>query len=92
MMYIAADKERCVILGTYIVENRATVRQAAARYGISKSTVHKDVSLRLKKSDPALYAEVSKVLEKNRLERHIRGGDATRRKYLAEKQLTKSHG
>lgn len=83
---------RAYRLGEYILETGCTVRATAAKYGISKSTVHKDVSLRLKKSDPALYAEVSKVLEKNRLERHIRGGDATRRKYLAEKQLTKSHG
>ncbi|MBO7162391.1 MAG: sporulation transcriptional regulator SpoIIID [Clostridia bacterium] len=81
---------RACRLGEYILETGCTVRATAAKYGISKSTVHKDVSLRLKKSDPALYAEVSKVLEKNRLERHIRGGDATRRKYLAEKQLTKS--
>lgn len=83
---------RACRLGEYILETGCTVRATAAKYGISKSTVHKDVSVRLKKSDPALYAEVSKVLEKNRLERHIRGGDATRRKYLAEKQLTKSHG
>ena len=83
---------RACRLGEYILETGCTVRATAAKYGISKSTVHKDVSLRLKKSDPALHAEVSKVLEKNRLERHIRGGDATRRKYLAEKQLTKSHG
>ena len=81
---------RACRLGEYILETGCTVRATAAKYGISKSTVHKDVSLRLKKSDPALSAEVSKGLEKNRLERHIRGGDATRRKYLAEKQLTKS--
>ena len=85
-------EERAVLLAEYIIENNATVRCAAKAFGISKSTVHKDVSVRLKKSDPSLYADVSKVLEKNRLERHIRGGDATRRKYLAEKQLTKSHG
>ncbi|MBO5981545.1 MAG: sporulation transcriptional regulator SpoIIID [Clostridia bacterium] len=83
---------RACRLGEYILETGCTVRAAAAKHGISKSTVHKDVSVRLKKSDPSLYADVSKVLEKNRLERHIRGGDATRRKYLAEKQLTKSHG
>ena len=83
---------RACRLGEYILETGCTVRAAAAKYGISKSTVHKDVSLRLKKGCPALYTEVSKVLEKNRLERHIRGGDATRRKYLAEKQLTKSRG
>ena len=81
MMYIAADKERCVVLGTYIVENRATVRQAAARYGISKSTVHKDVTERLLKINPALYEEARAVLLENKRERHIRGGEATREKY-----------
>jgi putative DeoR family transcriptional regulator (stage III sporulation protein D) len=83
MMYIAADKERCVILGTYIVENRATVRQAAARYGISKSTVHKDVTEVLCRVNRALYDEVAKVLEQNKSERHLRGGEATRRRHLA---------
>ena len=75
---------RACRLGEYILETGCTVRAAAAKYGISKSTVHKDVSVRLKKSDPSLYADVSKVLEKNRLERHIRGGEATRRKYKGE--------
>lgn len=75
---------RAVSLGEYIAETGSTVRAAAVRYGISKSTVHKDVSLRLKYASPSLYAEVYKVLEKNRLERHIRGGEATRRKYLGE--------
>lgn len=82
MMYIAADKERCVILGTYIVENRATVRKAAARYGISKSTVHKDVTEILRHVNPTLYGEVAKVLEQNKSERHLRGGEATRRRHL----------
>ena len=84
MMYIAADKERCVILGTYIVENRATVRQAAARYGISKSTVHKDVTEGLLRVNRALYDEVAKVLEQNKSERHLRGGEATRRRHLSK--------
>mgnify|MGYP003500859408 CR=1 FL=1 len=82
MMYIAADKERCVILGTYIVENRATVRQAAARYGISKSTVHKDVTEALRQINRTLYGEVAKVLEQNKNERHLRGGEATRQRHL----------
>ncbi len=81
MMYIAADKERCVILGTYIVENRATVRRTAARYGISKSTVHKDVTEHLRYVNPALYEAVKSVLEQNKNERHLRGGEATRRRY-----------
>ncbi len=84
MMYIAADKERCVILGTYIVENRATVRSTAARYGISKSTVHKDVTEHLRHASPALYEEVKAVLEQNKSERHLRGGEATRRRYKRE--------
>ena len=87
MMYIAADKERCVILGTYIVENRATVRQAAARYGISKSTVHKDVTETLRHVNGALYEEVAKILEQNKSERHLRGGEATRRRHLSKKRL-----
>ena len=81
MMYIAADKERCVVLGTYIVENRATVRRAAARYGISKSTVHKDVTEHLRHVNPLLYEAVKSVLEQNKSERHLRGGEATRRRY-----------
>ena len=84
MMYIAADKERCVILGTYIVETRATVRRAAARYGISKSTVHKDVTEVLCRVNRALYDEVAKVLEQNKSERHLRGGEATRRRHLSK--------
>ena len=86
MMYIAADKERCVILGTYIVENRATVRQAAARYGISKSTVHKDVTEVLCRVNRALYDEVAKVLEQNKSERHLRGGEATRKRHLSHRR------
>ena len=81
MMYIAADKERCVILGTYIVENRATVRRTAARYGISKSTVHKDVTETLRHVNKALWEDVAKVLEQNKNERHLRGGEATRRRH-----------
>ena len=83
MMYIAADKERCVVLGTYIVENRATVRQAAARYGVSKSTVHKDVTETLRHVNRALCEEVARVLAQNKNERHLRGGEATRRRHLA---------
>lgn len=82
MMYISSDKERCVILGTYLVENKATVRQVASRFGISKSTVHKDVTQILQKTNKELYAEVMKILEINKKERHIRGGEATKQKYL----------
>ena len=81
MMYLSSDKERCVILGTYLVENNATVRAVAARFGISKSTVHKDVTRNLKGVNKALYEDVKRVLEKNKEERHIRGGEATKIKY-----------
>ncbi|MGN0630137.1 MAG: sporulation transcriptional regulator SpoIIID [Ruminococcus sp.] len=73
--------DRAVILGEYILENNATVRAAAAWFGISKSTVHKDVSCRLIEISPSLYKEVSEILAKNKQERHIRGGMATKRKY-----------
>lgn len=81
MMYLASGKERCVILGMYIVENNATVRAAAQRFGISKSTVHKDVTQTLKNINKSLYMDVKSVLEKNKEERHIRGGEATKKKY-----------
>ncbi len=79
-----AVEERAVELGEYILENRATVRAAAKRFHISKSTVHKDVSERLRTVDPGLYGQVRHVLEVNKAQRHIRGGMATRRKYRGE--------
>ncbi|MCD7774765.1 MAG: sporulation transcriptional regulator SpoIIID [Clostridiales bacterium] len=78
-------EERAIELGEYIVENKTTVRNAAKQFGISKSTVHSDVSERLKKVSPALYGEVRKVLDDNKAQRHIRGGMATREKYLKMK-------
>lgn len=74
--------ERAVAIGRYVAESGATVRQAAAVFGISKSTRHKDLTVRLKSENLTLYREVSKVLMKNKSERHIRGGMATREKYL----------
>ncbi len=74
--------KRTVILGEYIVEHGSTVRDAAKTFGISKSTVHKDVSKRLKAIDPQLYTEVKQILEYNKAQRHIRGGLATKNKYL----------
>lgn len=68
-------------LAQYIIENRTTVRAAAGEFGISKSTVHKDLSERLPRLNRALYGQVKEVLEENKAERHIRGGIATRRKY-----------
>lgn len=74
-------EERAVELGEYIIENKATVRAAAKKFGVSKSTVHKDVSQRLKYIDPQLYGKVKVILEFNKAQRHIRGGIATRLKY-----------
>ena len=74
-------EERTVLAAEYIIENGATVRSAAKKFGVSKSTVHKVVSERLKHLNPYLYSEVKAVLEKNKQERHIRGGKATKEKY-----------
>lgn len=74
-------EERAVELANYIIEKKTTVRAAAKKFGISKSTVHKDVTERLSKARPELAASVRKVLEGNKAERHIRGGEATRAKY-----------
>lgn len=75
-------EQRAIELGEYITETRATVRAAAKKFGISKSTVHSDVTVRLRRVDPDLYGEVRKVLDVNKEERHLRGGMATREKYL----------
>lgn len=73
--------ERVIDLAEYIVENNATVRSAAKVFGISKSTVHKDVTTRLRYINPGLYVQLKKHLEINKSFRHIRGGEATRLKY-----------
>lgn len=78
-------RERCEVLAEYVIENGATVRNTAAHFGISKSTVHKDLAYKLKYYNTALYAEVKTVLEKNKSERHIRGGEATKRKFMNKK-------
>ncbi len=74
---------RALDIAEHILETRHTVRQAAKVFGVSKSTVHKDVTERLERINPSLAAEVRKVLEFNKAERHLRGGEATRQKYLA---------
>lgn len=74
-------EERAVELGAYIVENKSTVRDAAKKFGISKSTVHMDVASRLEKVNPQLYVKVREVLDLNKAQRHIRGGIATKEKY-----------
>ena len=88
MMYLSSGKERSVVLALYIIENNATVRATASRFGISKSTVHKDVTQTLKNINRSLYLDDKSVLEKNKKERHIRGGEATKQKYLVESNVT----
>ncbi len=81
-------EERCVELGKYILENKATVRAAAKKFGISKSTVHKDVTVRLMEYDRILCLQVKEILNVNKSQRHIRGGLATKEKYA---MLSKKH-
>lgn len=83
-----SEKERCVLLGEYVAAHRATVRCAAKEFGISKSTVHKDLTECLPKISPQLFKSVKEVLEENKRERHIRGGIATKHKY--EQQFKKA--
>lgn len=78
-------EERAIEAARYIIESKATVRQTAKKMGISKSTVHKDVTERLEAINPALAAQARKVLDVNKSERHIRGGMATKEKYLHRK-------
>lgn len=77
-------EERACQLALYIIENRTTVRAAAQKFGISKSTVHKDISERLPQFNRVLYLQVKEILEVNKAQRHIRGGIATRKKYRGE--------
>ena len=83
-------ESRAVELGEFIVAQRATVRQAAKKFGISKSTVHKDVTQRLKSVDPLLQRRVQAVLEVNKAQRHIRGGLATKRKYCEARRCRRA--
>lgn len=78
--------QRVMEITNYIMETGFTVRKTAQVFGVSKSTVHKDVTERLPQINSKLYQEVRAILEKNKAERHLRGGEATRRKYLAEKK------
>jgi putative DeoR family transcriptional regulator (stage III sporulation protein D) len=75
-------EERAVEIANYIIDTKATVRQTAKKFGISKSTVHKDVTERLQQINPSLACDARKILDVNKQERHIRGGLATREKYL----------
>ena len=76
--------ERACKLAVYMIETNATVRSAAKHFGISKSTVHKDLTQRLEQCNPLLFSQVREILDVNKQERHIRGGMATRRKYKGE--------
>ena len=78
-------EERAIAIANYIIESNATVRQTAKKFGISKSTLHKDVTERLLMINPALAARARQVLDINKSERHIRGGMATKDKYLRER-------
>lgn len=75
-------RERAETLAAYVIETGATVRAAAAHFGVSKSTVHKDLTYKLKRINPRLHEQVKNILEINKSERHLRGGEATRIKYL----------
>ena len=77
-------ENRAQELAVYIIENRTTIRSAAKHFGISKSTVHKDLSERLERCNRALYVQVKQILDTNKAERHIRGGIATRKKYKGD--------
>ncbi len=80
-----SGRDRCEILADYVIETGATVRAAAIHFGISKSTIHKDLAYKLKYINPVLYSSVKEILEYNKSERHLRGGEATKRKYLKKK-------
>ena len=82
---------RAISLAEHIVQSKETVRKTAGKFGISKSTVHKDVTERLKKINPQLYKEVSLVLKQNKEERHLRGGEATKLKYINMKREKNKH-
>ena len=74
-------EERCEVLAKYLIDNKTTVRETAKAFGISKSTVHKDITEKLEKINLPLYETVWSILQQNKKERHIRGGEATKRKY-----------
>ena len=77
--------KRCEKLALFIIDNKTTVREAAKKFGISKSTVHKDITEKLSKFNHKLFLEFEKILQHNKSERHLRGGEATKQKYLKNK-------
>lgn len=82
-------KDRAELIAAYVTETGATVRAAAVHFCISKSTVHKDLAYKLKYTNPTLYENVRAVLDQNKMERHIRGGEATRKKYMLKRLCKK---
>lgn len=89
-LYTQSIEERCIILAKYLIENRSTVRAVAKEFSVSKSTVHKDITQILQTVDINLYKQAKEILEINKKERHIRGGEATRAKYIQEHYSKKS--
>ena len=81
-MFILNGRERAELLADFVIDTGSTVRATAQHFGISKSTVHKDLSQKLKYINPRLYASVKEILDINKAQRHLRGGEATRQKYL----------
>lgn len=86
---IYSDSKRCEVIAKYMIDNNATVRAAAGVFGISKSTVHKDVTKVLERENHALFLTVKALLETNKSERHMRGGEATRQKYIQKREEKK---
>lgn len=84
MVIFNTIEERCEKLACYLIENKSTVRDTAKKFGISKSTVHKDITDKLSKVNLSLFEEAKKVLQLNKSERHLRGGEATKKKYQKE--------
>ena len=91
MIRSLSGRERCVTLAAYLIENKSTVRGVASYFGISKSTVHKDITQCLKHIDKNMHQQVKEILDTNKKERHIRGGEATKRKYIKQAELYKTH-
>ncbi len=89
-MMRALKMERSELLAEYVIDRKATVRSAAMHFGVSKSTVHKDLTYKLRYINPGLYKEVKEILEINKSQRHLRGGEATRKKYLMKRDINKN--
>ena len=83
-MKLCGNKDRCEVLAEYVIDTGATVRAAASYFGISKSTVHKDLTVKLRYINKNLYKQAKKILDINKSERHLRGGEATKLKYLKQ--------